>query len=147
MDFHVLFVGDGARLKFCKDLATELSVSHRTIFLGLQEKVGSILAQSSIVVMSSHYEGFGRSAIEGMAAGKPVIASNVPGLSQVVEGAGLLFEVGDYKMLASLILKLTTNELFYKQVSRNCLDRANQFDIKKMVKGYEQVYEGLFLNK
>lgn len=142
-DFHVLFVGDGARIQICKDLAKKLSVEQQISFLGLQNKVGAILNESSIVVMSSNYEGFGRAAIEGMAAGKPVIASNVPGLSKIIEGAGLLFEVGDEKKLSNLILKLSNDSKFYNQTAVKCLQRAEEFDIKKMVEKYEVIYDKL----
>ncbi|WP_111709653.1 glycosyltransferase [Lutibacter citreus] len=143
-NFHVLFVGDGARMSICKELTEKLGVADQVSFLGLQNNVGAILNKSSIVVMSSNYEGFGRAAIEGMAAGKPVIASNVPGLSKIVEGAGLLFEPRDEKMLSNLILKLSNDSNFYNQTVKKCLNRAEEFDISKMVKEYEDVYDNLF---
>lgn len=143
-EFHVFFVGDGDRIKICKDLAKKKGVEDRVSFLGLQKNVGAILARANIVVMSSHYEGFGRAAIEGMAIGMPVIASNVPGLSNLVNGAGLLFEVGDEEMLSSLILKLANNSDLYNEVSKKCSIRAREYGIEKMVKGYELLYDKLF---
>ena len=44
------------------------------------------------MVLSSNWEGFGLAAVEGMAAGKPVIASNVPGLREIVEGTEFYLE-------------------------------------------------------
>lgn len=143
-DYQVLFVGDGERLKFCKNLAKKFNVEAQIIFLGLQNNVGAILEMTDIVVMSSIYEGFGRVAIEGMAAGKPIIASNVAGLSQIVEGAGLLFDVGDEKKLSKLILELSNDNKLYNQIAEKCLQRAALFDIKKMVKEYEIIYDNLY---
>jgi glycosyltransferase involved in cell wall biosynthesis len=51
-----------------------------------------LLKTADIVVLSSHYEGLSLASIEGMASGKPFIASDVPGLHEVVKGADLLFE-------------------------------------------------------
>lgn len=54
--------------------------------------------------------GFGLTAVELMAAHKPVVATNVNGLKQVVEGAGCLFEVGDTKTLAFHINEMLKDE-------------------------------------
>lgn len=143
IEFHLLLIGDGPRIDICKALAKSLNVQERITFLGLQHNVEDILHSSDIVILSSHWEGFGRSAVEGMAAGKPVIASNVEGLSQIVEGAGLLFEVGDYIALSGLILDLSSSDLIYKEVAQKCLERAHKYDIRKMVDSYEQLYRAL----
>lgn len=90
--------------------------------------------------MSSHWEGFGLVAVEGMAVGKPVIASNVDGLKQVVEGYGLLFEDDDYKELASKIKKLESDKIFYNKISTLCCKRAQYFDITNMANRYMAVY-------
>lgn len=47
---------------------------------------------ADIAILSSHWEGFGLAAVEAMACGTPLIASNVDGLAQVVDSGGLLFE-------------------------------------------------------
>lgn len=142
-NFHVLFVGDGERITACKKLAESLGVSTKISFLGLQDNVGGVLNIADVVIMSSHWEGFGRAAIEGMAAKKPVVGTNVPGLAEIVKDAGLLFEVGDENELARLILKLCNNEEFYNEIANKCFERAKDFDIKKMVSSYEEVYKKL----
>jgi glycosyltransferase involved in cell wall biosynthesis len=142
-DFHVLFVGDGQRLESCKNLAESLGVLERMNFLGLQNNVGAFLRLSDIVIMSSHWEGFGRTAIEGMAAGKPVIATNVSGLSDIVSNAGLLFEVGDYNKLANLILTLSKDKEYYNEIKMKCLKRSEKYSIQKMVNEYETIYKQL----
>ena len=93
--------------------------------------------------MSSHYEGFGLTSVEGMASGKPFIASDVDGLREVVEGAGFLFKHGDYKQLSNIILELTQNADLYNTVAEKCFHRARQYDISKMVDGYMSVYQNL----
>ena len=140
IEYHVVFVGDGERLNFCKELALEMEVTKRVWFLGEQENVGAIINKADLVVMSSHWEGFGRAAVEGMALSKPVLASDVPGLRDVVSGAGVLFTVGNAKQLSDLILKLLTNVKFYNEIAGRCLKRASVYDISNMINDYEQVY-------
>jgi glycosyltransferase involved in cell wall biosynthesis len=142
-EFVAVFVGEGKRMETCKALANELKVADRVVFMGLQSQVGSILGMAEFVVMSSHWEGFGRAAVEGMALRKPVLASDVPGLSDVVSGAGLLFEVGDYKTLANSIVELSSNKHYYDEVASKCYDRAEIYDIKNMVQAYEEIYNQL----
>ena len=142
-DFHVLFVGDGERINICKKLAGSLGVFEKISFLGLQDNVSGILNIADVFIMSSHWEGFGRAAIEAMAANKPVIATNVPGLAEIVKDAGLLFEVGNENELARLISRLCNNEGFCKEIADKCFKRAKDFDIKKMVSLYEEVYTKL----
>ena len=142
-EFIAVFVGEGKRMETCKALANELNVADRVFFMGLQSQVGSILGMAEFVVMSSHWEGFGRAAVEGMALRKPVLASNVSGLADVVSGAGLLFEVGDYKALANSIIELSSNKQYYDEVAAKCYDRAEIYDIKHMTQAYEKVYNQL----
>ena len=82
-----------------------------------------------------------------MAAGKPVIASDVEGLAQVVEGAGILFPLGDDKKLADIIKQLIEEQTYYQQVAARCWERAQMFDIQKMVDAYNEVYMGLMTPK
>lgn len=140
-DYEVCLVGDGERRKEIEEYIVEKGVSNRVHLLGLRDDVPSILKASDIVVLSSHWEGFGLAIVEGMAAGKPVIASDVEGLAQVVSGAGLLFPHQDEKCLVKLIENLSNNKTFYQEVSQACTKRAMDFDIQNMAQKYVEVYE------
>ena len=135
-----IFVGDGVRRDACERLADELGVRERTHFLGIRSDVPALLKGADIVVMSSHWEGFGLAAVEGMAAGKPVIASDVPGLAEVVGGAGILFPPGDDEALAEAIRKLSADREFYKRTAEACLRRSQDFDIRKTAEAYLALY-------
>lgn len=137
---HLIFVGDGPRMTICKDLVQQMNLSERTTFLGIQDCVHSLYGIADIVVMSSHYEGFGRAAVEGMAAKKPVVASDVPGLSEVVKNYGVLFEAGNHIALAKIINELLTDKKYYEEVVSKCYKRAEDFDIEKMISSYENIY-------
>lgn len=136
-------VGDGEKRDELVKYIANQGMSERVRLWGNRSDVPSILKSSDIVVMSSHWEGFGLAAAEGMAAGKPVIASNVDGLAQVVEGAGILFEPENDEQLASLILKLSEEKDFYNVIATKCTNKANEYDISKMVDGYVQLYKSI----
>lgn len=138
-------VGDGVRRLTCEALVQKLGLINRVVFTGVRTDVPNILKASDIVVMSSHWEGFGLAAVEGMAAGKPVIASNVDGLAQIVGDAGLLFEHSNAEALALQIDKLRVNREYYHDIAERCLKRAFIFDIKETVKKYLQIYSDIKL--
>ena len=142
-DCYLWLVGDGPRKPLCEDLAKNINVSDRVKFLGIRSDVPSLLKSADIVVLSSHWEGFGLAAAEGMAAGKPVIASNVSGLSQVVGDAGLLFNPSDEHDLASKILSLKEDKSLLIDTAMKCSQRANDFDINVTVSKYIQVYQSV----
>ena len=74
---------------------------------------------------------------------KPFIASNVPGLKEVVGGYGLLFDQGDSKGLAEKIMSLISNQKYYNEISDKCADRAKEFDLDKMTDQYVDVYSSI----
>lgn len=142
-EFHLFLVGEGPRRVECEQLSQVEGVAGRAHFLGLRTDIPNLLRASDYVVMSSHFEGLSLSSVEGMSVGKPFLASNVDGLREVVQGAGLLFEHQDAKGLASLIQQLAADEALYNKVANRCYIRAKQYDISKMVEGYCNVYDRL----
>lgn len=142
--FHLLLIGDGPLRKECELISKNLGLENRVHFLRNRWDIHKILKTVDFVVMSSKWEGFGLSAVEGMAAGKPVLASDVDGLREVVKGAGILFKPSDSKSLANEILKLYHSPELYKNTVFKCEQRAKQFDISKMTERYLKVYNDLF---
>lgn len=138
--FELWLVGTGERLNDVKNLAKNLNIEDNVKFLGLRTDVARLLHTADVVVMSSHYEGLSLSNIEGMSVDKPFIASDVDGLHEITEGYGILFPHEDSDSLAKIIERLSTDQDYYNQVASSCYARAQQFDITKMVEGYEGVY-------
>lgn len=142
---QLCLVGDGERKKECEELAVKCGVAGRVIFTGIRTDVPNVLKAADVVVMSSHYEGFGLAAVEGLAAGKPVVVSDVRGLSDIVREHGILFPNQDAKALANSINHLMTDRYFYSQIASRCRARASDFDISKTVDGYVGVYRRLMM--
>lgn len=140
---HLYLVGDGERRPQLEQLIAELNLEKRVHLLGIRSDVASLLAAADIVIMSSHWEGFGLAAVEGMATGRPVIASDVDGLREVVEGAGVLFPHGDSEALANEILRLENDPELYAAVAGRCRDRARLYDISTMADSYARLYDSI----
>lgn len=147
VEYELWLIGDGERRAMIEQCIKDNHLEERVVLLGIRSDIPSLLKSVDVVVQSSHWEGFGLAAVEGMAAGKPVIASDVEGLAQVVEGAGILFPLGDNKKLADIIKQLIEDQTYYQQVAARCWERAQMFDIQKMVDAYNEVYEGLVKQK
>lgn len=140
--FHLVLVGEGPRLTEHKNLAKNLRVEDRVHFLGFRADINRILATVDLVILSSNWEGFGLAAVEGMAAGKPVLASNVQGLKEVVNDAGILFSKGKIEDLGEIIKKLLNDSVMYENIKTKCIQRSYQYDIRFTVKCYlEQYYK------
>ena len=146
-DIHLVLLGVGPKMEKCEMLASELGVKNRIHFMGNQPDVPNWLWKADIGIQSSMWEGFGLTAVEMMAAGLPVVASNVEGLSQIVEGAGVLFTRGDYMALAEAIKKLFEDKSFYDKCKNACFERSKDYGIQKMVDAYLDVYYNVYKQK
>lgn len=143
-DNYILqLVGDGELVDDVKAWVNTLSYSNRLVFLGMRSDVPKILSASDVVVLSSHYEGLSLSSIEGLACGRPFVASDVDGLHEIVDGYGVLFEHENHVMLADEIKRLCEDSEYSNAVVRKCQERAKQYDISGMADNYYIVYKDL----
>ena len=131
---------DRKYLNECKQLVAELGLSDRVDFLGIRSDVPQLLAAADVVVLSTAYEGMSLSLLEAMAAGRPLIASDVPGVQDLVSGAGLLFPFGDDQRLAELIRQVCEDPSFAAEVGAKCRARAADYDVAETARRYLQEY-------
>lgn len=141
--FKLLLVGIGECQEDCRQLAASLNLKHRVFFLGQRMDVPRLLRSADYVVLSSHYEGLSLSSIEGMASGSPFLASSVPGLKEIVAGAGVLFEEGNDTELAQQILALDQDRQRYEEIVQQCHTRAEKYDISQMTEKHISLYRSL----
>lgn len=139
-DIHLVLVGEGPLMGDNKKLAEELGISDRVHFLGFRQDIPRILKTVDIVVLSSHWEGLSLASIEGLASGKPFIASRVPGLEEVVKSAGILFEQGDEIALVEIINRLFSDKVKYDEISNKCIIESRMYSIKNMMINVLNVY-------
>ena len=130
-----------------KDLADTLNIRNRIHPLGLRKDVPSLLKSADLGVLSTYWDGFGLVAVEYMAAGLPVIASDVDGLKDVVGRKDCLFKTEDYMSLARKITHILSNDALHKQLSEFFLNRSKLYDVKITQKKYYLCYKNLLTQK
>lgn len=145
--FICLFAGDGVRRRLCEELAKELQVDDRIAFLGNRSDIYSLQKSVDYIALSTHYEGLSLSCIEGMASGKPFLASDVKGVRNLVGGAGVLFRESDPKDLADKILELDENQTYRESIIERCMARASEYSIDECARRHFTLYQRLLDEK
>ncbi len=135
--FKLALVGEGPLEEEIKKLVEEKQLSRRCFFLGFRKDVGRIMKTSDIVIIPSLWEGFGLVAIEAFASGKPVVCSNVPGLSDVVGNVGIKVPVNDKAAFVKRLLEIQNKDINREKY----IKRAKKYDIKVMLKKYYSLYK------
>ncbi len=150
-DIKVVIVGDvkGGDDEYCKNikkLVKKENLQEEIIFTNWQSNIFEVINNFEILVQATTTfpEGFGLTIIEAMALKKPVIATNIPGPSDiVVDGEnGFLVPPGDVKELSKKINFLLDNTSVSKRMGeKGRIVVKEKFDITKKVKIIEQIYE------
>jgi glycosyltransferase involved in cell wall biosynthesis len=141
--YFLILAGDGDNLDYIKKYTNEKGLSHRVKFTGYANNVSEILEGTDIYIQASNWEGFGLAALEAMAAGKPVIATNVEGLRDLIGKVGILVENDDFIELSEKIIELETNPKLLNKVVQSCVEKAKEYDIKNTIKDYIDLYKAL----
>lgn len=141
----LIFVGKGDLEKGLKEEARRMGVSDKVIFLGWRDDIPEIMQVLDVFVLPSLNEGMGRVLVEAMAAGKPVVASRVGGILDLVkEGQnGCLAEPGDEKGLAIAIKKLLDDKKMRDEMGKRGREMAQGFSVEKMIEKIDVLYESL----
>jgi glycosyltransferase involved in cell wall biosynthesis len=141
-DFKVLIVGGGPLTENLRALAAKLSLGETILFGGIRNDVERILAVSDFTVLPSLNEGLPLVSIESLAAGKPIIATNVAGNAEVViDGkTGFLVMAADYEALSERIVTLLSNTDLLKTMAQCCREKSLSFDVKSGVAETLRVY-------
>lgn len=145
-----IIVGDGneAYRKKLEDLSEELGIEEKVIFSGFREDIPQITSSFDIVVLpsSSHFEGFPRVVLEGMACSKPVIATRIGGNPEAVEDGktGMIVPPGNSDILAEAILELIKDKNKRSQMGEAGRKRVESlFSIEKNIAQIEKLYKEL----
>lgn len=141
-----LFAGEGSQKENLTQIAKDLKVESNVRFAGFVKDSAEIYALSDIVVVPSLSEGFGLSATEAMSFGKPIVASDIGGIAEIIKDNvdGLLFRAGDTLGLASQISFLLQNQDQRDQLGNKAKERvAQNFSIENWIKNLEKIFLNL----
>lgn len=141
---HTLIVGDGPRRPFLEDVARRLGVRPHVHFVGEAEDIRVPLALMDLFVFTSRWpEAFGLTLVEAMAAGKPVVTTDVGAVPEIIRQGvdGLLFPVDDPLAMAGGITQLLKDHAAASRFGQQAQIRAREvFDLKQMTDKVEAVY-------
>lgn len=142
----LLFVGDGPERPMAEALTRELDLHDEIRFVGKQQDMEEIFAIADLFLLPSEYESFGLSALEAMAGGAPVIATNVGGLPEIITPGvnGYMAKVGDVEQMGKYAIDILKDEETFQRFKTNARAQAEKFDITNIVPQYEKLYEGLY---
>lgn len=129
-----------------KTLVEQFQIRENVMFLGSRKDVGSLLAASDIGILCSHEEGFSNAILEGMAAGLPMIVSDVGGNAEAVihDETGLVVPAGDPKALANAIVALIGNPERCRTMGHAGRMRTERsFSMEACVEEYNRLYKNL----
>ncbi len=146
----LLVVGDGPLDAALKEKARTLGIVDNVIFAGVRRDVPAIIAASDIFVFPSLWEGFGNALIEGMAAGKPVVASDIPTVREIAgnSGAAIIVPPCEPRPIADAIGRIASDKALAKHMSKASIDLAGRdFTIAGTAGKYTDLYHEVLAAK
>jgi glycosyltransferase involved in cell wall biosynthesis len=136
-------VGDGPALPAVAAAVQEDGLFGRVELVGARADISELLARSDVFVLSSRSEGFPVSILEAMAAGLPVVATNVGGVAEAVEDGetGLLVPAADPEALARALERLVSHADLRRRLGAAGRARALRlFDVTRYRAAYVELY-------
>lgn len=141
-DMYYIAVGSGDSFDSCKALAERLGFADRVIFTGYKYDGAELLCMADAFIFPSYREGLGLAAIEAMAAGLPLIASDIRGVREyAVNGENsLLYAPSDIEGFASAISRLADDPALRKKLGAAGRITAGKFDMERSFKEITDIY-------
>lgn len=139
---QLTILGDGPEKEKLEKLIAKLKLERNVAIRNVQkfDEQLRIMKRHKVFCLPSELEGFGMAIVAGMAAGLPVVCTDLPVLREVTDGSALLFPRGKHKELAKQLLSLFSSQKLYEQKRKESLKRAQVFDWPKLAKQAENVY-------
>jgi len=147
----LIFVGDGSQYHKIVDMAERFGLTEKVIFIKPQIHTIEVLSVMDVFIFApKRREGLGLVLLEAMASGKPVVATDVGGISSIVKNSfnGFLVQPCRPELLVEPILKLLEDKELYRRMSQACRETVVQkFSIDGVVDKVEAVYKEICLLK
>lgn len=147
---RLLIVGGGDQMEPLKDLVMSLGLNHMVIFTGWQEHALPYMAAMDTYVICSEWEGLPLALLEAMALKKPVIASAVGGITDVIYDGinGLLIPADDKRALLAAMEKLLVSPEYRNSLAaRACIDAERHWNFEQSAQKIESILISLFQHR
>tara|TARA_B100001996_G_scaffold238821_1_gene184611 strand:+ start:7444 stop:8574 length:1131 start_codon:yes stop_codon:yes gene_type:complete len=138
----LMMIGEGPEKEMAEDLCRDLSIENKVHFLGNTNQVEKNLCHSDLFLLPSTTESFGLAALEAMASKVPVVSSNAGGLPEInIHGeTGYLTDANDIKSMSDYAISILENPKVLEEFKNRAFNKAESFDINKVVPIYEKIY-------
>lgn len=148
-DARLMLVGEGPGQPALERRATELGVADRVIFTGFRRDVEEHYALFTVSAVPSVEEGFGNVAVESMAMGVPVVASELGGLPEIVGHGenGLLVPPADPAALAEALLSILEDPARRARMAEAARQRSRDFSMASYVERLEALYRSVLSDR
>jgi glycosyltransferase involved in cell wall biosynthesis len=143
-DAYLLIIGEGSRREALESLVRDLRIAHRVVFTGRRDDVPEVTAALDVAVLPSYREAQGLSILEAMALSRPVVASNVGGIPEMIDDGvtGLLVPPHDAEALSAAIVRLLRDHPFADTIARAGHDLVHErFCVELMVSAIQTIYD------
>ncbi|HEX8940922.1 MAG TPA: glycosyltransferase, partial [Candidatus Limnocylindrales bacterium] len=143
-DASLLVVGEGSQREALEAQAEALGITSRVVFTGRRDDMPEVTAALDVAVLPSYREAQGLTILEAMALGRPVVASQVGGIPEMIEdgATGLLVPPHDADALAAAIIRLLLDHPYADTLARAGHDLVHErFCIELMVRAVESLYD------
>lgn len=139
---RLMFVGSGELEKNVIDYAKKNRLEDKIIITGWVNDIEKYIPIFDIAILPSKWEGFGLVIVEYMACNKPIIASNVGGIKNIIKNNknGFLIETEDYKELSKKITKLIENKEQIDKFNKENKKIINKYNIEKLVEKHIKIF-------
>ena len=146
---HLVFLGRGTMEAELRDLAAATAGSN-VVFAGFMDDPGPAYEAADVVALVSRWEGLGLALVEAHQHGRPVVATGVGGIPEVVEDGvtGLLVIPGDIDAIAAAILRILGNEPLRRRMSDAARRfAAERFSVERYARDVEDLYDRLLRSR
>src|SRR5437588_1611623 len=141
---RLIMIGDGPERSAAEWQVRRLGLLDRVYFLGKQDNVQEKLSIADMMLLPSQLESFGLAALEAMACEVPAVATNVCGLTEVVEHkkTGFLAEVGDVESMAAFAIEILSDDKKLREMAKLArFEAQSRFCASKIIPQYEKFYQ------
>ena len=145
MPAKLIMIGDGPERRKVEELCRQLNTCSDIKFFGNVKDPDLILKCADLFLLTSEIESFGLAALEAMSMGVPVISTNTGGIPEVNKQgvSGYLSNVGDIEDMAKNAISILEDDETLLSFKEKAFAQAKEFDIKKILPQYEDLYNSL----